>query len=69
LHPDLKLGDTCYVAYDYTKLSPASVMSEAEYHHEGDTPVEESTDDEEDPFLEDANSMALASLGLSCCFS
>lgn len=35
-HPDLRLGDVCYILYDYTCMEVRDVWTEAEYHAQED---------------------------------
>jgi hypothetical protein len=52
---DLKLGDTCFVLFDYTRLEVRDVWSEEEYYaleDDGPCPVfeEEGPPDREEPY-------------------
>lgn len=35
-HPELRLGDTCYVLYDYTTMEVRDIWTEEEYFREDD---------------------------------
>ena len=61
----LRLGDECYIIYDYTRLAVAEIWTLSEYNDSGSAPAEEPFEEELDG--EDADTLALASLGL--CFS
>ncbi len=58
----LGLGDVCYIAYDYTRMRVAQVLTEEQYHDAGSPPVEEPV--EVGPDEEDADTFLLSSMGL-----
>lgn len=49
---DLRLGDTCYVLYDYTRMLVNKIWTEDEYHR-SDDPNEEVEEADMGPYEED----------------
>ena len=66
-HPTLRLGDICYVLYNYESMEPTQVLSEEEVFKADE--VEPDLGEEEEPDEAQAWIVALLSDGLSCCFS
>lgn len=64
-HPTLRLGDTCYVLFNYESMRIRQILTEEEWLSMDELPVED-IDETED---KDNTNLALSSLGLSCCFS
>ena len=60
----LRLGDRCYILYDYTRMRVREVWTEAEYNDSGHEPQLD-WDDIEEPEILSANELAVQSLGLS----
>ena len=58
----LKLGDPCYILYNYTTMKVRKVWTEAEYKDKGDEP-QLNWDDEEEPDWVPAHELASQSEG------